>query len=80
MVHGGCSTQRGAQEKLHSQGRGLESLSFLSLLGPHPPHVEAPSLGVGLELQLPGHTTATATWDLSHICDLHPSSQQRQTL
>ena len=22
-----------------------------------------------------GYTTATATWDLSHICDLHHSSQ-----
>ena len=28
------------------------------------------------ELQLPPYTTATATWDPSHICDLHHSPQQ----
>ena len=32
--------------------------------------MEVPSLGVGSELQLPAYTTATATPDLSHICDL----------
>ena len=31
-----------------------------------------------LELQLSGCATATATWDLSHICDLHHSSWQGQ--
>ena len=34
------------------------------------------SLGVKLELQLSAYDTATATWDLSHICDLHHSSEQ----
>ena len=34
-------------------------------------HVEIPGLGVELELQLLAYTTATAAWDLSHICDLH---------
>ena len=29
-------------------------------------------------LQLPAYTTATAMWDLSHICDLHHSSRQCQ--
>ena len=28
--------------------------------------------GVKSELQLPAYATATATWDLSHICDLQP--------
>ena len=37
---------------------------------------EVPRLGVELELQLPVYTTATATGDLSHIYDLHHSSQQ----
>ena len=39
-------------------------------------HMEVPRLGVQSELQLPAYTTATATWDLSHICDLHGSLQQ----
>ena len=38
--------------------------------------MEVPRLGVELELQLPAYTTATATRDLSCICDLHHSSQQ----
>ena len=33
-------------------------------------HMEAPKLGVELELQLPTYTTATATRDQSHVCDL----------
>ena len=39
-------------------------------------HMEVPSLGVELELQLPAHTTATAAPDMSHDCDLHQSSGQ----
>ena len=35
-----------------------------------------PRLGVMLELQLPATGTATATWDRSHVCDLHHSSWQ----
>ena len=47
-----------------------EALSFLSFffLEPHPRHMEVPRLGVKLELQLPAYTTATAMWDVSHIC------------
>ena len=45
-------------------------------LGLHLQHMEVPILGVKLELQLPTYTTATATWDLSHVCDLHHSSWQ----
>ena len=40
--------------------------------------MEVPSLRVKLELQLLAYSTATATQDLSHICDLHSRSQQRQ--
>ena len=53
---------------------------FLFLLGPHLRHMEVPTLGVKSELWLPVYTTATAMWDLSHICDPHRSSQQSQTL
>ena len=49
---------------------------FTVFLGPHPQHMEVPRLGVELELQLPAYTTATATRDLSHVCELHHSSQQ----
>ena len=41
-------------------------------------HMAVPRLGVESELQLTVYTTATVTWDLSHVCDLHHSSWQRQ--
>ena len=43
-------------------------------------HVEVPRLGVEWELQLLAYTTATATLDLSRICNLYHSSQQCQIL
>ena len=49
-------------------------------LRPHLWHMEVPRLGVELELQLLAYTTASATQDLSHICDLHLSLQQHQIL
>ena len=48
--------------------------------GAHLQHMEVPRLGVESELQLPAYTTATATQDLSRVCDLYYSSQQRQIL
>ena len=42
--------------------------------------MEVPRLGVQSELQLPAYTTATATSDSSHTCNLHYSSRQRQIL
>ena len=36
---------------------------FILFLQPHLQHLEVPRLGVGLELQLPAYTTATATPD-----------------
>ena len=51
---------------------------YYYFLGPHPQPMEVPRLGVELELQLPAYTTATATEDLSCVCDLHHSSQQCQ--
>ena len=54
-------------------------LSFV-LLESHPRHMEVPRLGVQMELQLSAYTTATAMPDLSHVCDLHHSSQQHRIL
>ena len=36
--------------------------------------MEVPRLGVESEPQLAAYTTATATLDLSHVCNLHHSS------
>ena len=52
-------------------------LLFYVFLGLHPWHMEVPSLGVELEMQLLVYTIATATPDLScRICDLDHSLQQ----
>ena len=56
------------------------NLFFFFFLGPHLWHVEVPRLGVKSELLLLVYTTATATQDLSHVCDLYHSSQQCQSL
>ena len=53
---------------------------FFGFLGPHPRHMEVPRLGVQSELELLAYTTATATWDPSHVCNLHHSSRQRRIL
>ena len=53
---------------------------FICFLGLQVQHMEVPGLGVKLELQLPAYTTATATPDLSLVCDLHHSSGQFQIL
>ena len=65
----------------------LSLFFFFGFLGPHLRQMEVPRLGVQLELQLLAHTTATATpvtatatQDLSHVFNLHHSSQQRQIL
>ena len=42
--------------------------------------MEVPRPGVESKMQLPAYTTATATPDLSRICDLHYSLWQRQIL
>ena len=49
-------------------------LIIIIFWGLHPWHMETPRLGVESELQLLAY--ATATQDLSHVCDLHHSSQQ----
>ena len=52
--------------------RAQSPLFFFSFLGPHLQPMEVPGLGVKLELQLLAYPTATAMWDPSCICDLHP--------
>ena len=42
--------------------------------------MEAPRVGVKSKVQLPAYTIATQRGDLSHVCDLHHCSQQRQIL
>ena len=51
---------------------------LLSFSGLHPQHTEVPRPGVQWELLLPAYARATAIPDLSHICSLYHSSQQRQ--
>ena len=53
---------------------------FFVFLGPHVWHMEVPRLEVKMELKLLAYTTATATPDLSLICDLYHSSRQCQIL
>ena len=53
---------------------------FFLVWGAHPQHIEVPRLGLESELQLPLYPTATATWDLSRVFDLHHSSLQCQIL
>ena len=62
------------------QGKLLLQDFFFSprFSGPHSWHVEFPRPGVESELQLPTYTTATATRDLSCICDPHHSSWQHR--
>ena len=57
-------------------GIGIILSLFLLFLGLHPQHMEVSRQGVVLELQLPAYTTATTTSNLSHVWDLHHSSQQ----
>ena len=52
------------------------SFFFFCFLGPHSRHIEVPRLGVDLELQLPGCTTASTPPDLSQVYNLHHSSRQ----
>ena len=58
------------------RGNWDDSFIFFFFLGPYPQHVEVPRLRVESKLQLPAYATATATWDTSHVCNLHHSSRQ----
>ena len=52
----------------------------LFVLGPCLQHLDVSRLGVKSELQLLAYGTSTATWDPSHVCDLHHNSWQHQIL
>ena len=52
-------------------------LLLFVFLGLHPGHMEVPGLGIKWEL---AYTTATATPDLSRVCNLHHNSEQRWIL
>ena len=56
------------------------SFSFFFFGAAPTAHGSSQARGVESELQQPACTTATATRDLSHICDLHHSSQPHQIL
>ena len=62
----------------HNQFNFFVCLFVLPFLGPHLRHMEVPRLEVQLELQLPA--TATATPDLSRVCNLHHCSWQHRIL
>ena len=53
---------------------------FFVFLGPHPQRMEVPRLGIEWMLEPPAYTTATATPDPRHVCNLHHSSRQHQIL
>ena len=55
---------------------------FFYFLGMHLQHIEVSWLGVKSEMQLLAYTTATATatWDLSCVFDLHHGSWQHRIL
>ena len=75
-------------EELNMNGKAIIFLEiiiiivfFFLILGLHPWHMEVPRLGVEWELKLLAYTTAIATQELSHVCDLnhselHHSSQK----
>ena len=58
----------------------LFSFLFVVFLGLHLQHIEVPRLGFKSELYLPAYTTATATRDLSCLCDPHHRSWQHRIL
>ena len=58
----------------------MRFLFLFLIFTPHLCHLEVPGLRVELELPLPAYTAATATLDLSCVCDLYHSSQQHRIL
>ena len=55
-------------------------LTFFLFFGPHLQHTRVPRLWVKSELQLQAYTTATATPDPSHICNVCCSLQPHRIL
>ena len=74
---------------IHSKGKSLhlEAKTWsvcvhvhVCFLGPHSWHREVPSLEVESRLQPPASTRATATQDLSQVCNLHHSAPPHRIL
>ena len=65
----------GAARGLRSKVCGFFVFCFLSFvyLGLYLWHMEVPRLRVESDLLLLAYATATAMWDLSCTCDLHPA-------
>ena len=53
-------------------------LFYFLLFRLHLWHMKVTRLGAESELQLQAYATATATWHLSHVSQLHHSSRQYQ--
>ena len=69
-----------AQWKLPETSFVVVVVVILVFLGPHLWYMEVPRLGVQSELYLLAYTTATATPDPSHICNLHHSHGNPRSL
>ena len=65
--------QRFVEEVDLSRAKGF--ILFIYLFIHTPRHMEVPRLRIKSDLQLPAYATATATWVLSCIYNLHHSSQ-----
>ena len=74
----GLDTEKGSLSTALSLSLFFSFFFFFVFLGLHLRQMEVPRLGVELELQLQAYTIATAPWDVSHVCNLHHSSQQYQ--
>ena len=76
--------ESGGKERADTLFETIFLSSFLPLSpflsGPHPQHMEVPRLEFKSELQLPAYITATATRDLSLLCNLHGGSQPCRAL
>ena len=76
----GCRVCGDAATHAGTSRTWTDLVGFVLFLGPHLWHMEVPRLGVQSELQPPACTTATATQEPSHFCDLHHSSGPRSIL
>ena len=74
--------QRGSLTHCATQELLSKLVLFLFLfcfLGPYLQHMDILRPGSKLELQLPAHATATATWDSSLVCNLHHTQHKARS-
>ena len=77
-ARGGGEGEAGGRGLFESMWRIVYAYILISFLQLPVRHMEVPGLAVVLEPQLPAYTTATATPDLSRVCDLHCTCSLRQ--